>query len=114
MSSINSVILVGRVGRDPEGRYTKQGESVATFSLATDGYNDKTDWHNVTVFGKTAGNVVKHVKKGSVVGVSGRIQYEEYEKDGQKKYITKIIANAVQFLGGKNGNDVDPNSDIPF
>lgn len=98
---LNKVMLIGRLGRDPERKTTQSGKSVCTFTLATDtGYGDnkKTDWHNITVFDKTADNCAKYLHKGSPAYVEGRIAYDSYEKDGIKHTTTKIIANTVEIL----------------
>jgi single-strand DNA-binding protein len=97
----NQVTLIGNLGGAPE---TKQvGENVvATFSLATvSGYGDKskTEWHNITVWGKTAESCAKFLEKGSQAMIQGRIEYQTYDKpDGSKGYATKIVANEVKFL----------------
>ena len=103
-ASINRVTLVGNLGMDPEIRTTQQGKAVGEFSVATSygmGDKEETEWHKIVVWEKTAEACAKFLKKGSSVYVEGRIKTESYEKDGVKKYITKIIANEVKFLGGK-------------
>lgn len=102
---LNKVMLIGRLGRDPERKTTQSGKSVCTFTLATDtGYGDnkKTDWHNITVFDKTADNCTKYLHKGAPAYVEGRIAYDSYEKDGIKRTSVKIIANDVRFFGARN------------
>jgi single-strand DNA-binding protein len=111
--AVNKAILVGRLGRDPEIRYLPSGQSVASFSLATsDNYTDRggqrqerTEWHNVVVFGKQAELCGQYLKKGREVYVEGRIQTRQYEaKDGSgKRSRTEIVAQRVQFLGGRQG-----------
>lgn len=109
--SVNKVILVGRLGRDPEGRTTGSGGRVVKLSLATDARSkgeSKTDWHTVACFDRTADACEKYLKKGAQVYVEGRISYNRYEKDGETKYFTEILANEVRFLdsgnrGGGNG-----------
>jgi single-strand DNA-binding protein len=111
--SVNKVILIGNLGRDPEIRYLPSGQSVASFTLATsDSYTDRagsrqerTDWHNVVVFGKQAELCGQYLKKGRQVYVEGRISTRSYEaKDGSgKRTRTEIIAQRVQFLGGRAG-----------
>ena len=101
MASINKVILVGRLGRDVESRFTTGGKAVANFSIATDyGFGDKkqTEWHRVTAWDKQAEFAEKFLSKGSLVYVEGRIQTRQYEKDGETKFVTEIIASAVQGL----------------
>jgi single-strand DNA-binding protein len=112
-ASVNKVILIGNLGRDPETRYTNSGSSVTNFSLATtESFNDKsgarqdrTEWHNIIVWGKQGENCAQYLKKGRSVYVEGRISYREYEaKDGSgKRKVTEIVANRVQFLGGGRG-----------
>lgn len=112
-ASVNKVILIGNLGRDPETRFTNSGSSVTNFSLATtDSFNDKsgarqdrTEWHNIIVWGKQGENCAQYLKKGRSVYIEGRISYREYEaKDGSgKRKVTEIVANRVQFLGGGRG-----------
>ena len=108
MSSVNKVILVGRVGRDPETRYTAGGDCVTTFSMATsEKFKDKenTVWHNIVAWRKTGEVVGQYVKKGDLLYVEGKIQVDTWEKDGQKKSATKIVIHQLQMLGGKgNGS----------
>ncbi|MGH7812809.1 MAG: single-stranded DNA-binding protein [Candidatus Binataceae bacterium] len=113
MASVNKVILIGNLGRDPEVRYLPSGQAAASFSIATtEVYNDRqgakqerTEWHNVVVYGKQAENCGQYLKKGRQVYIEGRITYREYEaKDGSgKRKVTDIVAMRVQFLGGKPG-----------
>ena len=108
---LNKVMLIGRLGRDPECKITQSGKSVCSFTLATDtGYGDnkKTDWHNITVFDKAADNCAKFLRKGSPVYVEGRISYDAYEKDGIKHTTTKIIANTVLFIATSKVNAQAP------
>ncbi len=99
MASVNRVILIGNLGKDPEIRYTQAGEPIANFSLATnEAWTDKsgqkqerTEWHRVEVFGKTAQVVRDYCQKGKQVYLEGSIRYDEWtDKDGNKKYMTKI------------------------
>ncbi len=108
--SVNKVILVGRLGRDPETRYTGSGQAVANFSLATDEtYKDKsgerqkrTEWHKIVVWGKQAEIAQQYLKKGSLVFVEGRIQSREWQdKEGQKRTSFEIVANNFRMLGGR-------------
>jgi len=112
MASVNKVILVGNLGRDPELRYTQSGQAVATFSIATtdrwrdkDGANqEKTEWHRIVVWGKTAENCAQYLQKGRSADIEGRIQSNDWEgKEGNKRTTTEIIAQSVQFLGGRGG-----------
>jgi single-strand DNA-binding protein len=108
--SVNKVILVGRLGRDPETRYTGGGQAVANFSLATDeSYKDKsgerqkrTEWHKIVVWGKQAEIAQQYLKKGSLIYVEGRIQSREWQdKEGQKRTSFEIVANNFRMLGGR-------------
>ncbi|MDO8252801.1 MAG: single-stranded DNA-binding protein [Rhodoferax sp.] len=112
MASVNKVILVGNLGRDPEIRYLPSGEPVANITIATSSkYKGKTgemveetEWHRVTFFGKLAEIVGQYLKKGRSVYVEGRIKTRKYtDKDGVEKYATDIIANEMQMLGGREG-----------
>ena len=109
--SINKVILIGTLGRDPEMRYLPNGNAVCSVSLATDeGYKDrntgqqvdKTEWHRVEAFGRLAEIIGEYVKKGSKIYVEGKLRTDEYEKDGIKRYSTKIIANEMTMLDSRN------------
>ncbi len=108
--SVNKVILVGRLGRDPETRYTSGGQAVANFSLATDEtYKDRngerqkrTEWHKIVVWGKQAEIAQQYLKKGSLVYVEGRIQTRQWDdREGQKRTSFEIIANNFRMLGGR-------------
>ncbi|MEN4439047.1 single-stranded DNA-binding protein [Staphylococcus hominis] len=108
---INRVILVGRLTKDPEYRQTQSGVSVATFTLAvnrsfTNSQGEReADFINVVVFRKQAENVSKYLSKGSLAGVDGRIQSRNYEnKEGQRVFVTEVVADSVQFLEPKNNN----------
>lgn len=113
MSSVNKVILIGNLGRDPELRYTQTGQAVANFSLATtDRFSSKegdrqerTEWHRIVAWGRTAEICAQYLSKGRSVYVEGRLQTSEWEdKEGQKKRTTEIVAQSVQFLGGRGGD----------
>jgi single-strand DNA-binding protein len=108
--SVNKVILVGRLGRDPETRYTSGGQAVANFSVATDeSYKDRngerqkrTEWHKIVVWGKQAEIAQQYLKKGSLVFIEGRIQSREWQdKEGQKRTAFEIVANNFRMLGGR-------------
>jgi len=112
MASVNKVILVGNLGKDPEVRFTPSGRAVARFTLATteswmdqeSGRQERTDWHNIVVWGKQAESCGQYLTKGRQVYVEGRITSRSYDdKDGNKRYITEIVAQRVQFLGGGSG-----------
>ena len=111
--TINKAILVGRLGKDPEMKYTPSGTAVASFSIATnysvkdgDGnYTDKTDWHNIVVFGRRAEFAGEYLSKGRLVYIEGRIQTRSWEdQNGNKRYITEIVSSDVQLLGSKGDN----------
>lgn len=104
---MNKVILVGRLGADPEAKQTTSG-FVCRFSLATSekrGEKDYTEWHRVVAFGKLAENCGKFLKKGSEALVDGRVQTRSWEKDGEKMFSTEIIAQTVKFLSKKVTED---------
>jgi single-strand DNA-binding protein len=109
--SVNRVMLVGRLGRDPETRYTGGGQAVANFSVATDEtYKDRngerqkrTEWHKIVVWGKQAEIAQQYLKKGSLVFIEGRIQSREWQdKEGQKRTSFEIVANNFRMLGGRS------------
>lgn len=107
---VNKVTLLGNLGKDPEIKSTPSGMSIATFSLATterakdkDGnWQDRTEWHNVKAFGRTAEVVGEYLKKGRTVYIEGRIHYDSWDdkETGQKKYRTEIIVNDLIMVGG--------------
>ena len=108
--SVNKVILVGRLGRDPETRYTGGGQAVCNFSMATDetfkdrsGERQKrTEWHKIVVWGKQAEIAQQYLKKGSLLYLEGRIQSREWnDKEGQKRTSFEIVANNFRMLGGR-------------
>jgi single-strand DNA-binding protein len=110
---MNRVVLVGRLTKDPDLRYTPNGVPTATFTLAvnrnfTNQQGEReTDFINCVVWRKPAENVANFLKKGSLAGVDGRIQTRNYEKDGKKVYITEVLAESVQFLEPKGGRVQD-------
>jgi len=112
MSGVNKVIIVGRLGADPEVKAVGQGSTVTRLNIATsenwmgkDGQKqERTEWHRVVVWGKLAEICGKHLSKGRQVYVEGRLQTRQWEdQQGQKKYTTEIVANTVQFLGSAGG-----------
>ncbi|MHB1247540.1 MAG: single-stranded DNA-binding protein [Sulfuriferula sp.] len=113
MASVNKVILVGNLGKDPEVRYAPSGDAIANVTLATtENWKDKngekqekTEWHRVSFFGKTAEVVGQYLKKGSQVYVEGRIQTRKWtDKEGQERYTTEIVADKMQMLGSRGGS----------
>lgn len=144
MASLNKVMLIGNLGQDPEVRFTPAGQAVATFNIATSERwtdkagqkQEKTEWHRIVVWGKTAENCKEYLSKGRPVFVEGRLQTREWtDKEGKKRYTTEVVANLVQFLGAAgerrgssagasdtppppSASDANPgfdvNDDIPF
>ena len=112
MASVNKVILVGNLGRDPETRYMPDGGAITNISIATTStWKDKsgekqeaTEWHRIAFFGKLAEIAGEYLKKGSQVYVEGKLRTRKWkDKDGQDKYTTEIIADAMQMLGSRQG-----------
>ncbi len=111
MSGLNKVMLIGRLGKDPEIRYTPNGLAIANFSIATseewfdktaNEKKERTEWHRIVVFGKLGELCGEYLAKGRQVYVEGRLQTRSWEKDGVTKYTTEIVAANIQFLGGKD------------
>jgi single-strand DNA-binding protein len=122
MSGVNKVIVIGRLGADPEVKTVSGGQTVARLSVATsENWTDKqgqkqerTEWHRIVVWGKLAELCGKYLNKGRQVYVEGRLQTRSWEdQQGQKRYTTEIVANTVQFLGGQ-GTGVAAQSDSDF
>lgn len=121
MASVNKVILVGNLGRDPEVRYNPDGFTVANVSIATTfSWNDKatggrreeTEWHRVVFYNRQAEVVGQYLKKGSQIYVEGRLRTRKYMgKDGIERYTTEIIADTMQMLGGRNTGDTSAEYD---
>lgn len=108
--SLNKVMLIGNLGKDPELRFTPSGRAVARFPVATSEQwtdangqrQDRTEWHNVVVWGKQAETCGQYLAKGRQVFIEGSVRTRQYDdKEGQKRYITEVIAQRVQFLGGR-------------
>jgi single-strand DNA-binding protein len=128
MAGINKVILVGRLGNDPELRYTADGTAVTNFRIATsDEWTDKatnekkerTEWHRIVTWRKLAELCSEYLTKGRQVYVEGKLQTRSWEKDGIVRYSTEIVASEVQFLGPRPESDNVPvpekeDNDIPF
>lgn len=121
MASVNKVILVGNLGRDPEVRYMPNGEAVANFSIATtDNWKDKsgvkqekTEWHNIVMYRRLAEIAGEYLKKGRPVYVEGRLQTRKWEKDGVTRYTTEIVADQMQMLGsGRDGGSASYDGDM--
>ena len=112
MASVNKVILIGNLGRDPETRYTTGGDAVTNLRIATtETWKDKagekqeqTEWHRVAMFGKTAEIAGEYLKKGSQVYIEGKLQTRKWtDKEGQERYTTEIRADRMQMLGSRAG-----------
>jgi len=110
--SLNRVILLGRLGRDPEVRYAQSGTTVATLNLATDerrpdgsgGWKNETEWHRVVLFGKQADLAKQYLTKGREVLIEGSLRTRQWQdKDGQKRYTTEVVALNMRFVGGRGG-----------
>lgn len=117
MNGVNKVILVGRLGKDPETRYMPSGGAVANFSMATsEKWNDKqtgeqkekTEWHRVVMFNRLAEIAAEYLSKGSVVYIEGKLQTRKWDKDGHTNYTTEIVANQMQMLGGRGERSEAP------
>ena len=114
MASVNKVIILGNLGRDPEARYTQGGTAVCQLNVATtrtytNKQNDRveeTEWHRVVVWGKQAEACSTYLAKGRQVYIEGRLQTRSYEdNDGVKRYATEVVADVVQFIGGRPGGE---------
>lgn len=119
--TVNKAIIIGRVGADPELKYTPSGVAVASFNLATnESYKDKdgkvidqTDWHRIVAWNKLAEICGQYLKKGSLVCIEGKIKTRSYDdKDGQKKYVTEIRADSMQMLGDKKESTVSQSETV--
>jgi single-strand DNA-binding protein len=122
MASVNKVILIGNLGADPELRYTPSGSAVANFNIATtekwkdkDGQSqERTEWHRIILWNRQAEIAKEYLRKGNSVYIEGRIQNRSYEdKDGIKRYVTEIIGQRMQFLGGRGGTSDSGPSEPP-
>jgi single-strand DNA-binding protein len=125
MASVNKVILIGNLGRDPEVRYLPSGDAVANITIATtETWKDKggekqeqTEWHRVAMFGKTAEIAGEYLKKGSQVYIEGKLQTRKWtDKEGQERYTTEIRADRMQMLGSRSGGSermAPPDDDAP-
>ena len=131
MASINKALIIGRLGRDPEVKYTPSGVAVCNFSVATSETwkdkqtgerKEKTEWHRISCYRKLAEICGQYLKKGREAYIEGKLQTRSWDQDGSKRYVTEIIADTVQFLGGQGQVEEKPytvtpdddNSDIPF
>jgi single-strand DNA-binding protein len=114
MGTMNRVLLIGRLGKDPEERTTAGGTRVSNFSLATNSYNSgngekTTEWHRIVAFGKVAEQCNQYLRKGRLVFVEGALQTHCWEKSpGEKHYFTDVVAARVTFLDSKGNNSTHP------
>lgn len=112
---MNLVILNGRLGQNPDLKYTNSGKAVCRFSLATSekwGGEEKTSWHKVVCWGKTAELANEYLTKGSRIGLQGRIEYSDWETEsGEKRYKTEIIVDRLEFMGGGKSTEKAPQGD---
>lgn len=123
MASVNKAILIGNLGKDPELRYTPSGQAVCTFSIATtrkwrdkqtNELKEQTDWHNIVLWGRQAETSKEYLQKGSPVYIEGRIQTRNYDdKDGNKRWITEIVGERMQFLGRRGDVSRDEGAPPP-
>ena len=142
MASLNKVMLIGNLGKDPEVRYTANGTAVASFSLATSErfknkngeWEERTEWHNVTLWGRLAEIAGEYLAKGRTVFIEGRLQTRKWQdRDGKDRYTTEIVGDKMQMLSAKGESakqgagrpdsqeppvyeepDFNPDDDIPF
>ena len=114
--TVNKVILVGNLGRDPETRTTQAGDTVASLSVATSHrsrdrggeWTDATEWHRVSVFGRAAESAARYLTKGRQVYVEGRMQTRQWtDREGRERRTTEVVAHTVRFLGSGSGGGVD-------
>jgi single-strand DNA-binding protein len=110
MASLNKVMLIGNLGKDPEVRYTASGTAVASFSIATSerfkgksgDWEEKTEWHNVTLWGRLAEIAGEYLAKGKTVYIEGRLQTRKWQdRDGKDRYTTEVVGDRMQMLSGK-------------
>jgi len=117
MASLNKVMLLGNLGKDPEVRYTASGTAVASFSIATSErfksksgeWEDRTEWHNVTLWGRLAEIAGEYLAKGKTIFVEGRLQTRKWQdRDGKDRYTTEVVADKMQMIGGNRNSDSTP------
>lgn len=121
MSSLNKVMIIGRLGKDPEIRYTQSQIPVATLTVATsetfvkDGVKkEETEWHKVVFWQKQAEICQKYLTKGAMVYIEGKIKTRMWEKDGEKRYATEIMGNSIQFLSTNNKQEKKEEAPVPL
>ena len=122
MSSLNKMLIIGNLGRDPESKTLPSGNTVTDLAIATSETwkdkqtgerQEKTTWHNVTFFGRTAEIAAQYLAKGSKVYIEGSIENQTWEKDGEKKYKTIVKGRELQFLDSKGASDNAPQQQAP-
>lgn len=127
MSSVNKVFIMGRLGKDPEIRYTADGKPIATFSVATSTVSkdvsgnkqEHTEWHRLSAFNKAAEVVSKYVKKGDMIHIEGSLRTKKWDDNGTTRYATDIVVGRLNLLGSKNAGETTPpvvestSSDMP-
>ncbi len=121
MASVNKATIIGNIGQDIELKKTQGGVSFINFSVATtEKFKDKqgqqqeqTEWHNISAWNRQAEVIAQYCQKGSSIYIEGKLKTESYEKDGQKKYSTKIIVREFQFIGSKQGGQQQQQSQQP-
>lgn len=113
---MNVCTFIGRLGKDPEMKYTTSGKAVVSFSLGVnrDGKKDETDWINFVAWEKTAEIIGKHCNKGDLIGVTGSLQQRSWEKDGQKRTVHEVKVNRIDFCGGKKGDSAPVDDEDRF
>lgn len=112
MGSLNKIMLIGNVGKDPEVRLSKSGDSMATFTLATSygtktdaGREQQTEWHRIVLWRVLAEQAEKYVRKGRKLYIEGRLQTRKYEQNGEQKSITEVVADRMEFLDSRPAED---------
>lgn len=122
MASVNKVILIGNLGKDPEMRYMPSGDALANFSIATTEVwkdksgekQEKTEWHRISMFGRLAEIAGEYLKKGSQVYIEGRLQTRKWQnKEGVDQYTTEVVANEMKMLGSRGGGNTFEVMDKP-
>ncbi|MCL2760374.1 MAG: single-stranded DNA-binding protein [Desulfuromonadales bacterium] len=117
MASLNKVLLIGNLGKDPEVRYTTSGQAVASFSIATTErfknrngeMEERTEWHNIVLWGRQAEIAKEYLAKGRSVFIEGRLQTRKWQdKDGRDRYTTEIVGDKMQFVGSRGDNSGRP------
>lgn len=116
MSNVNKVILMGRLGKDPELRYTKAGQATCSLRLATsetwgtgEARQERTEWHSVVLWGRQAELAKEYLAKGRLVYIEGRLQTRKWQdKDGNDRYTTEVVAREIQFIDSKRGGGNEP------